>query len=88
MNQLNIEWSPADYAATWPANPAYPSGEAIDVHPGAARSCLAGLRYPAPSCGAWSIRCQACRRMVVVTATGQADDPRWVRIGCEGGARR
>ena len=87
MNQLKIDWSPADYTATWPANPAYPNGETVDVHPGAPRSCLASLRYPAPSCGAWSIDCQACRRMVVVTATGHADDPRSVRIGCQAGAR-
>jgi hypothetical protein len=87
MNQLKIEWSQADYDATWPVDPAYPNGEAIDVHPDAARSCLASLRYPAPSCGAWSIHCPACRRTVVVTATGLADDPRSVRIGCQGGAR-
>ena len=87
MNQLTIEWSPAEYTATWPAKPAYPNGEPVDVHPGAPRSCLASLRYPAPSCGVWSIRCQACRRMVVVTAAGLADDPRSVRIGCQRGAR-
>ena len=40
-----------------------------------------------PCCGIWSIHCRACRKTVMVTAAGFADDPRSVRIGCQGGAR-
>jgi hypothetical protein len=87
MSQLETTWSPADHTATWPVKPAYPNGDPVDEQPGAPRSYLASLRYPAPSCGAWSIHCRACRRMVAVTTTGHADDPRSVRIGCPGGAR-
>jgi hypothetical protein len=88
MNQLTIAWSPADHAASWPARPAFPNGEPIDEQPGAPRSCLAMLRYPAPRCGTWSVHCQACRKTVVVTAAGLADDPRSLRIGCQGAAPR
>jgi len=83
MNQLKIDWSPADRTATWPANPAHPYGEPIDEQPGAPCSCFASLRYPAPGCGTWSIYCRACRKMIVVTAAGLTDDPCSVRIGCQ-----
>jgi hypothetical protein len=88
MNQFETTWSPADHTATWPAKPAYPEGETIDEQPGAPRSCLAALRYPAPCCGTWSIHCRACRKTVVVTAAGLADDPCSVRIGCQSATPR
>jgi hypothetical protein len=87
MNQLETIWNPADHTVTWRANPAYLNGDPIDEQPGVPRSCLARLRYPSPCCGTWSIHCRACRKTVIVMAAGFADDPRSVRIGCQGGAR-
>jgi hypothetical protein len=84
MNQLKTTWSPADHTATWPAKPAYPNGEPVDEQHGAPRSCLATLRYPAQCCGIRSIHCRACRKTVIVTVAGLADEPRSVRIGCQG----
>ena len=46
MNQLKIDWSPADRTATWPANPAHPYGEPIDEQAGCA---VFMLRQPALS---------------------------------------
>jgi len=84
MSHLEIEWSGSEWPAQWNADPAFPTGIAIDERPGAPRSCYATLRYPAPGCGAWAVTCQHCGRGMVVTATGRHDDPCSVRIACQG----
>ena len=87
MSNLHIAWSGSEHPAQWNADAAYPNGIAIDERPGAATSCFAALRYPAPGCGAWAVTCRSCGKGVVITATGHQDDPCSVRVACQGRAR-
>lgn len=63
-------------------NPAYPDGINVRL---AENGCLITLPYPAPECGHFEAQCKVCRRRIAITAAGRADDPRSVRVPCEGG---
>lgn len=80
---FDIVWLSEKRLAQHPPNPDYPTGIALDLAPEKGPACLAELPYPAPCVGTWSIICQTCRRSIMVTAAGRADDPVSVRIGCD-----
>ncbi len=63
-------------------DPRYPDGKDIDISDGAL-ACAIQLPYPAPECGAWVVKCNACERgAIAITAAGRPDDPRLVKIPC------
>jgi hypothetical protein len=65
-------------------DPAYPQGRDLDVSNGAEFTCVKELPYPAPKCGYWAVRCNACSNIAVVTTAGRVDDPRSLRMACRG----
>lgn len=69
--------------AQCPPDENYPYGIAQDISKGAARTCVAKLKYPAPGVGSWVILCKRCGFSAVVTAAGRADDPTQVTIPCK-----
>lgn len=79
-----IDWIDANREATFPANPDYPNGAAIDVALDAAKACRAELPCPAKRCGLYVVRCTLCGYAIALSTTGRADDPRSVRVPCRG----
>lgn len=72
--------------AQCPADPLYPNGKATDCSEGKT-ACSIDLPYPAPECGAWIVRCNACGMSVGVTAAGRLDDPISVKMPCKIGRK-
>jgi hypothetical protein len=68
--------------ASLPPDPAYPNGAAIDVALDAPRACRVELPCPAARCGMWLVVCRECGFAIALGTTGQADDPRSVRVPC------
>lgn len=64
------------------ANPDFPNGIEVDVSDGK-KGCVIKLPYPAPECGVWVVRCNACNTSIGVTAAGRIDDPISVKIACK-----
>jgi hypothetical protein len=66
-------------------NPDFPEGIALDATRGQTITCLVKLPYPAPECGMWLVKCQACGIRVMVTAAGRMDDPVSIKLPCDVG---
>lgn len=81
----DVKWVDAGYFAQCKPDPEYPDGMDLDLSRGARKVCKVKLAYPARRCGHWSVNCKSCGVMVMVTASGRADDPRSVTIGCKPG---
>lgn len=81
---LKLEWVGTGMEALTPADPAHPDGVDLVDGPEALAHCTVLLKYPAPCCGVWIIRCDRCRRSTHVTAAGRPDDPRSVSLACIG----
>lgn len=81
---ISVEWRASGRGeARCAPNPAYPEGIDIDASEGR-QGCTVELPYPAPECGMWMVKCQACGRgIVAITAAGRRDDPRTVKIPCK-----
>jgi hypothetical protein len=86
MKHLKIEWIDAGREPQCPADPRWPNGVELIQNEDAAAHCITLLPYPAPRCGVWSITCEKCGKIVVVTAAGRADDPHSIAIACQGKA--
>jgi hypothetical protein len=80
---IRVTWLDEGREAQHPANPAYPNGVDVDCSGGASMTCTQPLPYPAKHCGQYLVVCEACRRTVIITAAGRADDPRSVKIACK-----
>lgn len=65
-------------------NPAYPNGIDLDLTDGAKVACLADLPYPAECCGVLIVRCTACGSGHAITTAGRVDDPKSVKLPCQG----
>lgn len=81
--KLSVEWIDHKRDPQCPPNPKYPLGIDVDLANGA-MSCKAALPYPAKRCGVYLVRCERCRCSVAVTTAGRPDDPRSVKIPCQG----
>lgn len=77
------DWVDQHRESTYPANPSYPHGSAIDVALDAAHACRVQLPWPAARCGLWVVTCRACGYAISLTTAGRADDPRSVRMPCK-----
>jgi hypothetical protein len=66
--------------AKCPPNLRYPHGTHIDL--GTRPACLVSLPYPAPRCGWFLLDCPVCRENLLVTVSGQRDDPCSVMLPC------
>lgn len=87
MSDLKLQWidGERDAAPKHPPNSGYPRGR--DAGMGewdTRRTCYRLLTYPAPRVGIWCVTCALCGAAVAITAYGQADDPRSVRLVCQG----
>jgi hypothetical protein len=80
-----VDWVDQHHESTYPPDPAYPSGTAIDVALDAQRACRVELVYPAERCGLWVITCRACGYSIALATAGRADDPCSVRVPCQVG---
>jgi hypothetical protein len=77
-----IDWVDQHRESDHPADPAYPSGSAIDVAIDAMKACRLELPYPAARCGIWVVTCRECGFSVALATAGRADDPKSVRMPC------
>lgn len=80
--RFSVDWMDAHREATYPADPAYLNGAAIDVALDAPKACRVQLSYPALRCGLWVITCRQCAFSIAVATAGRADDPCSVRVPC------
>lgn len=83
-SRFSIDWVDGHRAATYPADPGYPCGIAIDVALDAVRACRAELPWPAARCGLFVVRCTLCGFAIALATAGRPDDPRTVRVACRG----
>jgi hypothetical protein len=77
-----IDWVDQHREASYPADPTYLNGSAIDVALDAPRACRVELPCPAARCGLWVVTCRACGYAIALATAGRADDPRSVRVPC------
>jgi hypothetical protein len=79
---LKLEWLDGESLPYRQPDPLYPNGVDIEERAGASPTCFTTLPYPAPRCGVWVISCPDCKKTVVITAAGRADDARSARVTC------
>jgi hypothetical protein len=79
----DVIWHDGKREPQCPPNPTYPKGVDLDASHGAERTCTVKLEYPAPRCGAYSIRCNVCGVTAACTTAGRPDDPRSVKLACK-----
>jgi hypothetical protein len=82
-NDRTVEWWDAGHTIELAADPRFPEGRDVDCSLGADLRCTVPLNHPAPGFGAWKVHCNICGAEVAVSAGGNADDPRSVKIACE-----
>ncbi len=80
---IRVTWLDERRQAQHPSNSAYPNGIEVDCSDSAAETCTQALPYPGKSCGQHFVVCETCGRTILITATGQADDPRSVKVACK-----
>lgn len=80
---MRLTWLDEGRRTQHPPNPAYPNDIEVDCSGGAAVTCTQTLPYPAKGCGQYFLVCETCGRTILITATGQPDDPRSVKIACK-----
>jgi hypothetical protein len=80
---MRVTWLDDVRRPQHPPNPAYPNGIEVDCSGGAAVTCTQALPYPAKGCGQYLVACETCGLTIIVTATGQTDDPRSVKVACK-----
>jgi hypothetical protein len=85
---MRVTWLDERRRPQHPPNPTYPNGIEVDCSGGAAITCTQALPYPAKGCGRYFLVCEACGRTILITATGQADDPRSVKVACKIGGKK
>jgi hypothetical protein len=85
---IKVTWLDERRAPQHPANPAYPNGIAVDCSGGTAVTCTQALPYPAKGCGQYFVVCETCGLTILITTTGQADDPRSVKVACKNGGKK
>lgn len=84
MTYLTIRWIDRHREPQCPPNPDYPAGKDVDMSNGADKTCEAPLPHPAPRCGYYIVECETCGFRAVITTAGRPDDPRSVKIACDG----
>jgi hypothetical protein len=85
---MRVTWLDEGRRPQYPPNPIYPNGIEVDCSDGAAVTCTQALPYPAKGCGKYFLVCETCGRTILITATGQADDPRSVKVACKIGEKK
>jgi hypothetical protein len=66
-------------------NPDYPNGVDLDISGGETPFCFTDLPYPAKRIGLFEIKCMNCGQIVAVSTAGRPDDPRSIKMACQGG---
>lgn len=79
---IQVTWIDGGRRAQYPPDPTYPNGIDVDCSGGAELTCRQALPYPAKGCGQHLVTCEMCGRRIIITAAGQADDPRSVTMAC------
>lgn len=65
-------------------DPRYPDGISVSFAEHALqKTCTRNLPYPAPRCGAYTIKCKTCGFVGALTVAGRPDDPRVVSLPCK-----
>lgn len=85
---LTIEWVDGGREPQCAPDPAYPTGMDVDISKGAEKTCSTDLPYPAKRCGMFVVRCTKCGFSVAITTAGRPDDPRTLKIACDGKSKR
>ena len=80
---VKVTWLDEGRQPLRPPNPAYPNGVEVDCSGGTKVTCTLGLPYPAKGCGQYLVVCETCGLTIIITAAGQADDPRSVKVACK-----
>jgi hypothetical protein len=80
--RFSVDWIDGARVATYPADPSYPDGQAIDVALDAVRACRVELACPAAGVGLWLVVCRGCGYAITLSTAGRADDPKSVRLPC------
>jgi hypothetical protein len=84
MGRIDVRFLDAGRDPQCDPDPAYPDGRRVSLAEHALqKTCTRNLPYPAPRCGAYSIKCRVCGFVGVVTVAGRPDDPRVVTIPCK-----
>jgi hypothetical protein len=87
MSDIQIKFISHHRKAKNKPNPEYPDGIDLDLTKGAKVACLADLPYPAECCGILIVRCKKCGANATITTAGRRDDPRSVKLGCDGSSK-
>lgn len=82
---FKVKWIDCGREPRCAPNPAYPDGIDIDVSDGKV-CCSQTLPYPAPRCGLYFVECKQCGANAMITTAGRRDDPRSVKLPCQGAA--
>jgi hypothetical protein len=82
LDRFDIEWFDSKREPHEPPDPRYPKGIDLNCAGFAAKTCCAGLPYPAKRCGVYLVKCRVCQTTAVVTTAGRPDDPRSVTVAC------
>lgn len=85
---MRVTWLDERRRPQHPPDPAYPHGIEVDCSGGAEVTCTQALPYPAKGCGQYFLVCEICGRTILITATGQVDDPRSVKVACKNGSKK
>jgi hypothetical protein len=74
--RFKIDWVDKHREATYPADPSYPKGCAIDVALTKLNACRVELPWPAVRCGLFVVRCLACGFSIALEMAGRVDETR------------
>lgn len=80
---ISVKWIDHGREPQQRPDPAHPNG--VDIDLGGHPQCTVDLPYPAKRCGVYTLKCDTCGKVAVVTTAGRPDDPRSIRMGCETG---
>jgi len=82
---ITVKWIDRGRRPTQKPNPNYPDGIDLDMSDGAQKTCTVKLEpYPTPRCGLFAVSCSRCSLSVLITTAGRPDDPRSVKLACQG----
>jgi len=79
----DVQWTGTGRKAQHPPDRRFPHGVEIRTNSPGRPYCVVFPPYPAKEIGTWTISCQKCGLVIVVTAAGRPDDPNTVYLGCK-----
>jgi hypothetical protein len=82
--KFRVKWIDDNREPQCTPDPNYPNGIDLDISEGKTPYCSSDLPYPARRCGFFMVECMNCGQIVGVTTAGRPDDPRSIKMACQG----